>query len=272
MERPLERGNSSGPPYRTPGERNVPPEPSPADDLGPERSVHRARIGSALVLPGFMVTMILVVGVAMLPALGWMAMGVVFPFAAIAGTFFAIGSLRNRSVQVILHQRGLVVSSRRSRDVVLFQAVRDVWWDGLWISAYASAVTTLRLVDDRNRSHFVPLRIERADEVARWVERHCSLPLIAEARAALQGGETLTFGDVTFDREHVRFANVRLPWARIRLVRLLPGRVAFFRTLPNFPWKTVRLDRVPHPSVFVRLLRDAAPKVEIYPPQPDVDR
>jgi hypothetical protein len=50
------------------------------------------------------------------------------------------------------------------------------------------------------------------------------------------------------------------------------GRVAFFRALPVFPWKTVRLDGVPHPYVFVRLLEDAAPKLEVYPPLSDIER
>jgi hypothetical protein len=153
----------------------------------------------------------------------------------------------------------------------LFNEVRDVWWDGLWTSACTANIAALRLVDDRNGSHLVPLRLERGDEVARWVERNCSAPLMVDARAALRAGETLTFGRVSFDREHVRFANVRVPWSRIRLIRLLPGRVAFFRALPVFPWRTVRLDGVPHPYVFVRLLRDVPTKIEVYPALPDTD-
>jgi hypothetical protein len=223
-------------------------------------------MGAALVLPGFLVVTILLVGAAMSPALGWRAMGLVLPFAAVGGTWLAIGPLRVRGVRVILHQRGLIVSTRRTRDVILFSTVRDVWWDGLSTFAYGARIAGLRLVDDRSRPHIVPVGLDRGDEVIRWVERHCTEPLTAEARAALQGGETLTFGAVSFDREHLCFRKVRVPWGRIRLVRLLPGRVAFFRSLPVFPWRSVRLDRVPHPSLFVRLLRDVARNVEIYPP------
>jgi hypothetical protein len=217
-------------------------------------------------MPGFVVLFILFVGVAVSPTLGWMAL-IVLPFAAVGGALFAIPPLRHRGVRVILHQRGVVVHSRRARDVVLFDKVRDVWWHGLRASAYGAAIDGLRLVDEGDRSHLVPLGIERATEVVRWVERQCSKPLLADARTALRAGETLTFGRVSFDREHIGFNKVRVPWARIRLVRLLPGSVAFFRVVPVFPWKTVRLDRVPHAYVFVRLLREAAPRFEAYPPQ-----
>ncbi len=164
MDRPLERADPSGSPYRTPGERPSPPEPKPEDDLGPERSVHRARIGRALVLPGFLVVTILAVGAAMVPALGWTALGIVLPFAAAGGAVFAIGPLRLRNVCVILHQRGLVVSSRRTRDVISFSAVRDVWWDGLSAYTYGASIAGLRLVDEHSRRHLVPLGLERADE------------------------------------------------------------------------------------------------------------
>jgi hypothetical protein len=103
----------------------------------------------------------------------------------------------------------------------------------------------------------------------RWVERHCSACLMTDARAACRAGETLTLGPVHFDRDSVTFGRLRLPWTRIRLVRMLPGRVAFFRSNSVLPWKTVRLYRLPHPFLFVRLLRDAAPKVEVYPPVAD---
>lgn len=233
--------------------------------------MHRARAGKALVLPGILVLTILLVGVAVAPALGWTSLGLVLPFAAIGGAWLAIGPLRLRGVQVILHQRGLVVNGRRTRDVIPFSAVRDVWWDGLSTFAYGAKIAGLRLVDERGRPHRVPLGVERGDEVFRWVERHCSAPSMADARAALQAGETLTFGPVRFDREHIGFGEARVRWARVRLVRLLPGRVAFFRSLPIFPWKTVRLDAVPHPYLFVRALRDVAPSVETYPRASDGD-
>jgi hypothetical protein len=97
-------------------------------------------MGAALVLPGFLVVTILLVGAAMSPALGWRAMGLVLPFAAVGGTWLAIGPLRVRGVRVILHQRGLIVSTRRTRDVILFSTVRDVWWDGLSTFAYGARI------------------------------------------------------------------------------------------------------------------------------------
>jgi hypothetical protein len=190
-----------------------------------------------------------------------------FLFAAIAtGTRFAIEPLRALGVRVVLHQRGLVVNRRGARDVILFSDVREVWLDGLQILTDSARVFALRLADGRGVSHRVPLMVERNDEVIASVARDCSARLLPEARAAFRAGQTMTFGPVRFDRDGVGFGSVRIPWAQMRLVRLVPGEVAFFRGTSDFPWETVRLDRVPHPLLFVSLLREAAPRLEHDPP------
>lgn len=249
-------------PYRSPGFPVEPANPDP--DLGAERSVHRAYVFALLpsalsaLVPAFM-------GVGFAPVLGWKAL-LVAPFAAALALLLGAPAFRLRGVRVVLHARGLVVQGPHGRDVVDFSTVRDVFWEGLTLQSMAATVGGLRLVDQRGRSHRVPLRVERCGEVLRWVERHCSEPILPDARAALRTGESLTFGPVTIDREGVRFqTRARVPWHRVRLVRLLPGRVAFFRAQVIFPWKTVRLDAVPHPSIFLRLVREAAPKTEVYP-------
>jgi hypothetical protein len=262
----VERDDRSSSPYRAPSESSFEAEPNREPDLGSERSVHPGRVGAVSVSAAFALGMILLVGLAVAPMLGWLALALVSSLALAAGAWLGIDVLRIRGTRVVLHQRGLVVATRGARTVIPFSSVCDVWWEGVSWAMYRANVSALRLVDDSGRAHRVPLIVERADEVMSWVDRHCSAPLLSEARAALRVGETLTFGSVRFDRESVSLGRSRVPWTRIRLVRLLPGRVAFFRSFPIFPWKTVRLDRVPHPSIFARLLRDAAPKVEVYPP------
>jgi hypothetical protein len=70
-------------------------------------------------------------------------------------------------------------------------------------------------------------------------------------------------------RRHViAFDDLREVWWD-GLSRGPPGQVALFRWMPVFPGTTIRLDRVPHPGLFVRLLREAAPKVETVPRVPD---
>jgi hypothetical protein len=258
-----------GSPYRAAGAPLPKVEPDVAAALGAERSVHRAAIGAALILPLFTVATILLVGAAMTPALGLTAWMIVLPFAFAGGALFGSGPYRLRSARVVLHQRGLVVTLRGRRDVIAFDDVREVWWDGVSRGPYFARVAALRLTDDRGRSHTVPLLVERGNDVMRWVDRHCSLCLLPDARTALQNGETLTFGRVSFDSQGIVFGTVRVAWSRIRLVRMLPGQVALFQWMPVFPWTTIRLDRVPHPGLFVRLLREAAPKVGTWPRVPD---
>jgi hypothetical protein len=40
-------------------------------------------------------------------------------------------------------------------------------------------------------------------------------------------------------------------------------RISLFRRQRFIPWRTIRLDRVPHPTVFTKLITQCAPKTEI---------
>jgi hypothetical protein len=64
---------------RAPGAPSPKVEPEAEADLGSERSVHRAVIGTSLFLPLATVVAILLVGAAMTPALGLTAWMVVVP-------------------------------------------------------------------------------------------------------------------------------------------------------------------------------------------------
>ena len=113
----------------------------------------------------------------------------------------------------------------------------------------------------------MPLTVEDPLTPVHWAVRHCSDPLLADAQAALRAGETLTFGSVRIDREGVVVGRRRaLPWKELRLARLQPGKIALYRRMPIFPWRTIRLDRVPHPTLFVKLFRELAPEVEVDDP------
>jgi len=267
----VEHGDQLASPYRT---RDAPNWDA---HLGLERSVHRARVRRPLVATAAIFVAMLLYGVwlvymlgqlGLVPVLGQRRFALAFLFAVMAGARYAIEPLRALGVRVVLYQRGLVVNRRRAREVILFSDVREVWWDRLVIGTDAAWVFALRLADGRGVSHRVPLMVERHDVVMASVASDCSARLLPEARAAFRAGQTMTFGPVTFDRDSVGFGPVRIRWAQIRLVRFVPGEVAFFRGTFDLPWETVRLDRVPHPLIFVSLLREAAPRVEIHPPVP----
>ena len=97
--------------------------------------------------------------------------------------------------------------------------------------------------------------------------RHCSGRLLPDAQAALRSAETLTFGDVRIDREGIAVGrDATVAWGEIRLARMQPGSIALFKRLSVLPWRTVRLDQPPHPTLFVKLFRELAARVEIADP------
>src|SRR5262249_31679623 len=121
----------------------------------------------------------------------------------------------------------------------------------------------VRLVEHSGAKHTVPLHVELGYEVTRQVVRLCSQPLAADAEQALRAGETLTFGKVRIDAQGITLGQSRAAWKDLKLVRVQPGRSAFFRGQTVIPWRTVALDKVPHPTVFMNLVRVCAPRIEV---------
>jgi hypothetical protein len=182
------------------------------------------------------------------------------------GLVFAWEPLRMRRVRVEVHASGVAVWKGRKRDVVLFDDVNEVW---LLLDHITSPVgriariKALRLVDHSGTSHRVPAALPRCDEIVQWVLRQCSDPLVSEALRAFRAGETLTFGKVCLDRSGIRDSSWSVEWRKLALVRLAPGRISLFRRQTVFPCRTILLDRIPHPTVFAKVMAECGVKHEV---------
>jgi hypothetical protein len=187
------------------------------------------------------------------------------PLAFGAFLVLAWGPLRARNVRIALHADGVVVETQRTRGSVAFDDVDEVWLDFdvarspvgkfAWIRA-------LRLVDRKGGTLRVPLTVSEAGPLCAAIQKRCSDPLVPEALHALREGESLTFGEFQVDRDAIHAPSWSVSWQNLALVRLSPGRVHLFRAQRVVPFRTIRLDDVPHPTVFVKVVSECAPKIE----------
>jgi hypothetical protein len=178
---------------------------------------------------------------------------------------------RARGLVVDLHDAGLVVTVAKLRDVVFFEDIDEVWMRITRERRFA-IVRALRLIDRSGKTHVVPLAVDDAAAIARAVVLAASHPLYDDARSALAAGQTLTFGEHRLDGEGIALVGRRgrtrwrIPWSELRLVRRAPGRVSLVRHR-TIAWRVpaevrVDLSRVPHPTLFARLVSERAEEVE----------
>jgi hypothetical protein len=190
----------------------------------------------------------------------------VVPFSVLGFLMLGWSPLRRRRLRVDLHAHGVAVSHGSRREVVPFEDVDEVWMilDSRKTSMREIAlVSALRLVLHDGSSRRVPTDIPGGSQIARAVILHCSHPLRAQAAEALKAGETLTFGSLKLDRTWLRGPRWAVRWSDVSLVRFMPGRMSIFRRQRFIPWRTIGLDRVPHPTVFIELSKRCASKVEL---------
>lgn len=252
-----------GEPYRSP--EALPPSGPTSGDLamrlGVRRSVHRPPPFWRSLLPATMVFIGVLLGCAMSATVA--VLPVALLLGVVGSALTARGPLGRRGVRLEVHAHGVVVVTPNAREVILFQDVDAVWYEVRRAAGFAQ-IQAFCLIDHDGVSHRVPLVLEDAVGAANWILRHCSEPLISDARAALRAGESLTFGEIRIDRDTITVGK-RAPvtWKEVRCAHLRSGSIALFRRMPFFAWRTVRMDRIPHPMVFARLVRDLVPRVKI---------
>ena len=174
-----------------------------------------------------------------------------------------------REDRIDLHTDGLVMVARAKRTVICFDDVDTVWFVVKTVSSWlgdSMHIVGLRLVGRDGETHTVPLHFVDAEQVALAVVRACSSVHLAGALETVACGESLTFGSVVLSREAVTIRGQKTPWKDLQLVRYQPGRMVFFRRQRWIPWRTVRIDRVPHPTLFVKMVAIYAPRTEIDDP------
>jgi len=211
----------------------------------------------------FLVVIFVAIGLGLWASTGPEVFALIGPFAGLGFLIFIYRPLRDRGLCVDLHQHGLVVRRGLGRiEITLFEDVDEVWMDLDVVGGAVTVARALRLVLHGGGARRVPATLSHADQLLREVILHCSYPLQAQATSALRAGDTLTFGDVQIDEIGIRRRRWSARWDELSLVRFMRGRLHLFRRQRILPWRTIRLDRVPHPTVFAKLVRDHAKKLE----------
>ncbi|NUP11780.1 MAG: hypothetical protein HOW73_37510 [Polyangiaceae bacterium] len=233
---------------------------SEIDRLGTLRSVHEAPpLRYALIGPICISGLVAAVG-----ALCGAPPPILAGIAAVSLGLLAWSPLRTRGVSVQLHARGLVLQGRRARRAIAFEDVNEIWFGISLLHAQAGAyLHTIRILDYSGHVHSVPIAVKNGATLANAVLRACSEALLLEAKRALGEGQALTFAKVQLDREGISIDGSRAAWNEIRLAVVSHARLHLYRRLPIFAWRTVRLDRVPNPAVFVGLVARSVRRARI---------
>ncbi len=190
-----------------------------------------------------------------------LALPILLAFVLVIFSVVAHPPLRRRHVSVDLHTGGVVVRGAKRAEVVLFADVDEVWMEIQHGPPARTLAIRFVLLDGTKRT--VPLTVREGHEIYRWALRQCTEPLHRLASEALRAGEQLHFGKLAIDRDGIRGPKWAAKWTEITLVRQAGARLALFRRQTIFPWRTIGLDDVPHPSLFQKLVLQRAPKSEI---------
>ncbi|NUO52689.1 MAG: hypothetical protein HOV80_27905 [Polyangiaceae bacterium] len=252
-------------PYREPSP--LPADPAPADepvDIGPLRSSHAPQ-PDLTSTHRYVSLGLLAVSLGALWFFWNEERGLAAPFVAVALVAVVVAWARRPS-RVDLHDRGLVVTRAGKSTTVAFDDVDEVWQEltvnDSSIIGRVAFLSALNLVERNGRRTRVPLDVAGALEIFERIDRACTYPLIADAEAAIDAGETLRFSDVSVTADAVTVGKRSIAWRELKLVRVQANQIALLKSQTVLPWATIAFDAVPHPGLFLRLVRRLAPEIE----------
>ncbi len=179
-----------------------------------------------------------------------------------------MGTLRSQhraslaGVGVDRHDGGLIVRTREATHEVPFDDI-DAIWVALGNNGTLEALDLVTFDHTRLR---IPGSVSELGELLAALDRECIGPLTTEAKAALARGESLLFGPLTLDRDHLEHAGWSHRFRDLRTVRVILGRLVLLHG--KLTLDAVELATVPHPMVFLRLLEHLGPPLEIEGPRP----
>lgn len=189
---------------------------------------------------------------------------VAFATAAFGG--LTMQALRAARLEVRRHEDGLIVRRGAATSAIAYDDVDQVWleFDRVKFSPMPAIplVHAFRLVERGGSQVRVSTQVESAVELMNAVLRACSWPLRVPAKEALAAGEPLRFGKVELNGRAIHVGSASVAWTDLQLVRICADRVEFFRGQRILPWRSIRLDSVPHPTVFAELVGSLAVRVE----------
>lgn len=192
-------------------------------------------------------------GLAMVPLMGLAALGT------------AYFSGRSDGTSLVLHQAGLVLTQRKLRTVIRFDEVRAQLVhvqreDGSCVIMHVT-------LDDGAGRHRIPIAPLDATAIVDVLRDRTLREEHARARASIDEGGVVRFGDVTMDREGLRTPYWWVRWDMLSDLRVEDAAVKLFRgNVPN-PSACVYWETIPSPLLFTRLAvelggRPAPPAME----------
>lgn len=174
-------------------------------------------------------------------------------FAAVFGFQFGRLALLNRQKegqQLLFFEQGLVcvgvggqVFVRRWDSTTVYQNTVRHYRNG----AYVRTSYSYRLIDPAGQTLGLAGGFHRPEEWGQAIQQAVTDAQLPRAVAAIQSGGSLSFGDISLNRETVWASGKSVPWTRIQEIKVKDGRVSLrvegkwlaltttmVRSIPNF--------------------------------------
>ncbi len=191
-------------------------------------------------------------------------------FALVAGLILCATALWHGNVRVQIDPDGLTLLDVDQRQTCRWDEVAELYerwlnttgnglWDMLWdlMTGWARGEHhMLTLVDRAGRRLELRNVVTDFPALVALVKRETLTRLLPAARAALSGGEALTFGPITIDRHEARVGDARLPWAEVESLTGDGSTVKVRKRGTFLTWAEQPLSAVPNAHVLIAVAQD----------------
>lgn len=204
------------------------------------------------------------------PTLLWISVGVM---VTVAGLWIALGK-----TVLIINDSGVRRESILDQQEITWSQIAETRYRVVPISVYAHfgligalvamssksnrAQLTLELIGQDRRKLKVTSIFQKAEEAIGIILSRILPPMVQNAKAKLQRGETVQFGGIAVSATNVSWKGTSIPVSEITKAELVRSNLQIKRQGKWLSAISVRSDKVPDVLVFLEVLESLAPQVK----------
>lgn len=225
-------------------------------ELGEVTAVYKPRFSNPLVIIGIVLGILIldIVAIVISYFIGYILyILIVIPFLAIIWAFGALGS---SNLRVYLFTNGFIAARGKKGDVFRWDQIQAVW-EKVTTNRSGNAFTyTVQRNDGKTTK--ISSQLVKVRDLGVQIMREVMRIQLPQAKAAYNGGQTLSFGKVNVNLQGVNNGKELVPWDQIGNMTVAQGSILIGKDGRQLKWSTVKAADVPNLSVLIALVNQVA--------------
>lgn len=225
-------------------------------ELGEMTAVYKPRFSNPLVIIGIALGALIldIVAIVVIYYIGFIVYYLIaIPIIVI---IWAINALGSSNLRVYLFSNGFIAARGKQSEVFRWDQIQAIWEKVT--SNRSGNVFTYTVQRNDGKTSKMGSQLVKVRDLGVQIMREVTRLQLPQAKAAYNGGQTLSFGKINVNSQGVNNGKELVPWNQIGNMTVAKGNILIGKDGRQLKWSTVKAADVPNLPVLLALVNQVA--------------